>query len=61
VSLDIVTFEDAGGKTILTVHSIFESVDDRDQMLNGGMLDGMAEGMRRIDLLLETGAGNGSA
>jgi uncharacterized protein YndB with AHSA1/START domain len=53
VSLDIVTFDDADGKTILTVHSIFESVEDRDQMLNAGMLDGMSEGMRRIDLLLE--------
>jgi len=55
VSLDIVTFNDAGGKTILTVHSIFESVDDRDEMLNAGMLDGMSEGMSRIDRLLDAG------
>jgi uncharacterized protein YndB with AHSA1/START domain len=55
VSLDTVTFAETGGRTTLTVRSIFGSVDDRDEMLNAGMLDGMSESMRRIDVLLEGG------
>jgi len=37
VSLEVVTFEDVGGKTRVTDKTIFESFEDRDAMIKSGM------------------------
>ena len=54
VSLDTATFEPAGGGTTLTIRSVFQSIADRDAMLEAGMLDGLSESLQRIDAVLET-------
>jgi uncharacterized protein YndB with AHSA1/START domain len=53
VSLQTATLEESGGKTTLTLKVVFQSVEDRDGMVQSGMHDGMEEGMRRLDALLE--------
>ena len=53
VLLEIVTFEDLGGRTKLTDRSIFDSVEDRDGMLRSGMEDGGLEIMDRLAELVE--------
>jgi uncharacterized protein YndB with AHSA1/START domain len=53
VSLDTATLAPAGDRTTLTLHSIFQSVADRDGMLAAGMLDGLSESMQRIDAVLQ--------
>ncbi|HKU09738.1 SRPBCC family protein [Sinomonas sp.] len=53
VSLDAAKIEDLeGGRCRLTVHSTFQSVEDRDAMLSAGMTDGMNEGYERLDEVL---------
>ncbi len=52
VCLNITTLEDIGGKTRLTVHSIFESVEDRDGMVAEGMEQGLDEGYNRLEQLV---------
>ena len=42
-----------GGKTKLTVQSVFQSVADRDGMIQGGMEGGVSESHERPDELLE--------
>jgi uncharacterized protein YndB with AHSA1/START domain len=53
VSLETATFEEHGGKTTLTYHSVFQSIEDRDAMVREGMEDGLDEGMNRLDTLLQ--------
>ena len=54
VSLETAMLEDVGGKTKLTASSVFQSVEDRDSMLQAGMEDGARETMERFaDLLQE--------
>ena len=55
VSLDTATFEEAGGKTTLTIKSVFQSVEDRDGMVQSGMESGMSESMDRLARLVEKG------
>ena len=52
VSLDTATFEDLGGRTRVHVNSVFQSVEDRDAMLEHGMQSGVNEGYERMDALL---------
>jgi uncharacterized protein YndB with AHSA1/START domain len=52
VSLESATFEDHDGKTRLTIKSVFQSVEDRDGMLQSGMEGGMSEAFERLDELL---------
>ena len=52
ISLDTVTFEDLGGRTRLRTNSVFQSVADRDGMLQSGMEGGMNEGFDQLDELL---------
>ena len=52
VSLDTLTLEDKDGRTLARGRSVFQSVEDRDAMFQGGMADGMNEGYRRLDELL---------
>ena len=52
VALDSVRFEEVGGRTIVRMHSTYQSVEARDGMAEGGMATGVAEGFRRLDELL---------
>ena len=42
-----------GGRTRLTVQSVFQSVADRDAMIQAGMVRGVTAGYERLDELLE--------
>jgi uncharacterized protein YndB with AHSA1/START domain len=54
VSLDAIRFEDLGdGRTRLHGHSVFQSVEDRDAMVEAGMQTGIEEGYERLDELVE--------
>ncbi len=54
VSLETFKFEDLpGGRTKLTVQSVFQSAADRDGMMQGGMEWGVKESHERLDELLE--------
>ncbi len=48
VSVDTVTLEDLGGRTRLTAHSLFDSKEDRDGMLQSGMEEGAGETYDRL-------------
>ena len=53
VSLETATFENAGGgKTLLHMNAVYQSVEARDAMLESGMEDGMNESMERLDELV---------
>jgi uncharacterized protein YndB with AHSA1/START domain len=52
VSLETLTFEDQGGKTLLRVSSVYQSVEDRDEMIASGMEEGFNEGIERLENLL---------
>jgi len=53
VLLETMTLEaQADGKTLLTVSSVFQSVADRDAMLNSGMEEGANESYDRLEELL---------
>lgn len=53
VSLESVVFEDlGGGRTRITNHSAYQSVEDRDGMVQSGMERGVSEGYERLDELL---------
>ena len=55
VSLDSMTLEDLpGNRTKITIHSVFQSVSDRDGMIQNGMERGVTEGYERLDEILET-------
>jgi uncharacterized protein YndB with AHSA1/START domain len=54
VSLETARFEELpGGRTKLTVQSVFQTVADRDGMSAAGMEKGVSEGFERLDELLE--------
>jgi uncharacterized protein YndB with AHSA1/START domain len=53
VSVDTLTLEEQDGKTALTSTSVFDSVQDRDGMLQSGMEEGAAETYDRLDEYLE--------
>jgi uncharacterized protein YndB with AHSA1/START domain len=55
VSLETVSFEDAGDATTIRIHSVFESVADRDGALQSGMESGIAESFDRLEQLLASG------
>lgn len=53
VSLGTITFEDLGrGRSRTRVHSVYQSVEDRDAVVASGMGDGMSAGYDRLDTLL---------
>ena len=55
VSVDTLTLEDlGGGRTKLVAHSLFDSIEDRDGMLQSGMEEGAGESYDRLAELLET-------
>lgn len=54
VALDTMRLEALpGGRTRVTVHSVYQSVADRDGMLESGMERGVSEGYERLDGILE--------
>ena len=53
VQMETAWFEPEGNKTRVISQSVFQSVDDRDGMLQNGMEEGMNEGNERLDELLE--------
>ena len=52
VCLETLTFEERGDKTVLRGSSVFQSVADRDGMIQSGMEIGMNEGYEKLDELL---------
>jgi uncharacterized protein YndB with AHSA1/START domain len=52
VLLETATFEEHDGKTMLTAQSVFQSVEDRDGMVQSGMEQGAVETMDRLAELL---------
>ena len=53
VTLDIMRLEKLpGGRTKITIQSVFQSVSDRDGMVQSGMEHGVNEGYERLDELL---------
>ena len=55
VLLETITFEERDGRTYMTDSSVFQSVADRDGMLQSGMESGAAESMDRLDEYLAKG------
>ena len=54
VALQTTTFEEHNGKTIMREKSVFQSVADREGMLQSGMAEGAAETLDRFEELLAT-------
>lgn len=52
VSLDAMAMEERDGRTIIRGHSTFQSVEDRDAMVESGMEIGVREGYERLDELV---------
>lgn len=53
VSLETALFEELPGKkTMLTMHSVFQSVQDRDGLVQSGMEGGITEGFAKLDQVL---------
>lgn len=52
VLLETMTFEEHDGKTTLTDSSVFQSVADRDGMIEAGMEHGTVDSFERVDELL---------
>lgn len=52
VSLETLELAESGGKTLLTNRSVFQSVEDRDEMIGHGMVEGVSETMDRLAELL---------
>jgi uncharacterized protein YndB with AHSA1/START domain len=52
VSLDRLELVDLGGRTLARSHSVFQSVEARDAMVEAGMERGLSEGFDKLDELL---------
>lgn len=52
VSLETITFEDRGGRTLVRTNQVFQSVADRDAMIEWGMERGINDSAERLDELL---------
>lgn len=51
VLLEIITFAEEGSQTRLSEHIIYQSMEDRDGMLQTGMESGHSEGLQRLESL----------
>ncbi len=54
IVLETVTFEERDGKTLITDAAVFQSLADRDGMVESGMAEGAAETWDRLEELLKT-------
>jgi uncharacterized protein YndB with AHSA1/START domain len=61
VSVETLTLEEHDGKTTLTATSVYDTVEDRDGMLESGMESGAAESLDRLDEYLEVLKGKARA
>jgi uncharacterized protein YndB with AHSA1/START domain len=52
VSLDALVFVEHGGRTTIRIHSVHQSVEARDAMVDAGMGGGVNEGFNRLDELI---------
>ena len=52
VSLDKLVLEERDGRTVVRTHSVYQSVEARDAMVESGMAEGMNDGFDRLDDLL---------
>ena len=53
VVLDTMRLEELpGGRTRITIHSVYQTVEDRDGMVQSGMEQGVREGYERLDDIL---------
>jgi uncharacterized protein YndB with AHSA1/START domain len=52
VALESMTFEEHDGKTVIRQNSVYQSVADRDAMVESGMEAGLNDGFERLDELL---------
>ncbi len=58
VSLETLTLEELpNGRTKLTAHAVYQSVADRDGMIQSGMETGVNEGYEKLDEILATQQG----
>jgi uncharacterized protein YndB with AHSA1/START domain/dihydrofolate reductase len=55
VSLETTRFEDNDGRTRLTMHRVFGSVEERDEMVAAGMESGVRDSMERLAEVLRPG------
>jgi uncharacterized protein YndB with AHSA1/START domain len=54
VSLEKLTFDEQDGKTVVHTHSVYQTVEARDGMIESGMEEGMNDGFDRLDELRST-------
>jgi uncharacterized protein YndB with AHSA1/START domain len=54
IVVETMTFEDLGGRTRIIGPSVFDTVEDRDEMYNSGMARGASEAYDRLDVVLQT-------
>ncbi|MBO1268346.1 SRPBCC family protein [Arthrobacter cavernae] len=52
VGIGATTFEDLGGRTRISIHDVYPSVEARDMAVASGMDSGVIEGYERLDDLL---------
>jgi uncharacterized protein YndB with AHSA1/START domain len=53
VSLETLVLEEHDGRTTARTHSVYQSVEARNAMVESGMAEGMNDGFARLDELLE--------
>ncbi len=56
VALESVLFEEHDGRTTVRTHSVYQSLEDRDAMIESGMESGVNEGYDRLDELVARSA-----
>lgn len=52
VSLESLTLEERDGRTLVRAHSVYQSIEARDAMIESGMEQGLNEGYERLDELI---------
>ncbi len=52
VSLEKLVLEERDGRTVVRNHSVYQSIEARDAMVDSGMEEGMNDGFDRLDELL---------
>jgi uncharacterized protein YndB with AHSA1/START domain len=57
VSLEALTFDERDGKTTVRQNAVYQSVADRDAMIESGMETGVNEGFEKLDELIARLAG----
>ena len=53
VSLETLRLEEKDGRTVVTNHAVYQSIEARDAMVQSGMEEGMNDGFDRLDEMLE--------